>query len=456
MLIFLLGLPLAGQSLSKDQIKDRIKANEALEGDAKAEKATAVWNEALVELEAAEDTLKMEAKALEDLKRLDKPLSLPVPAKLPADAPRADYEALFKKVEALLETNETLIREINDQASQSPKLGVTLTAEIEMLKGQLRDLEIPAATTGQLEAAQYQKAVQKKDRIEAKLKELSAKKDFNDKAASLFDSRIAAAKKQSVGLRELSKELEERIQKFKEEEAKETREAISELKDEFESIPEFAKIVKELNEIRTGQDRVEGMLAKARTYDDRVEEIGNSIEKQYAAAKQRISLLEEADLGVDDETGMLLRRQRARLPSVDEISKELRVNLELMAKAEIDLLEVTDALKDLKVIPEDQIEEVLKNHPKITRKRVDELIQRRSDALMKLSAEYRELNKELTKATSAAERTIADIKIYSQFIDERLLWIKSAKPIHWREPVDEWNHIISGSRQSVRHSFTGI
>lgn len=435
-------LPLGAQLLSKDQINERIKANEAVENQADAAEAVKVWGEALVELEAAADALKMESQVRKELEELDKPLSFQVPQELPADAARVDLEAFLMEVEGAIEEHELLIAEINEQSNQAPKVGVTLTAEAEALKGQLKDLVIPAIATTELESAGYQKATQKKARIEAKLKELAARKAVNDKAATVFDARITAVKEHIKNLRALYEKISARIQELKEREAKETREAISELSSEFEKIPELAEIVKEWESIRTRHDRVELMLIEARAYDDRVEEISDRIEKQYEGAKQRISLLEEAKLGVDDETGMLLRKQRARLPSVDEISSELRAKLELVAKSEITLLENADRRKEWKVIPEERILELLKENPKITRERINELVDRRRIAMNKLGAEYREVNKELTKATSAARRTISDIEIYSNFIDQRLLWIKSAKPLHWSEPVNEWNRIV--------------
>ena len=97
-----------------------------------------------------------------------------------------------------------------------------------------------------------------------------------------------------------------------------------------------------------------------------------------------------------------------------------------MAKAEISLLEQGERLRNLTVIPEERINELSK--PEITRKAIEELVSRREENLASLVKEYRTFNEELAKGTAAAQSTIDDIQRYSDFIDERLLWIRSAPP----------------------------
>ena len=105
-LFFLLILPVSAEPLSEEEIAARIEANESAKDDAVAAEAAKIWNEALVELKAAEDSLSSEKKARAELARLEKLPTLALPAEQPVGASLADQEALFKKIVSKSEESE--------------------------------------------------------------------------------------------------------------------------------------------------------------------------------------------------------------------------------------------------------------------------------------------------------------------------------------------------------------
>lgn len=440
--LFLL-CPLVAQTLTKEELTERIEANKAAEGDAAAAEALAVWQEALDEWKAAEAAAKAEAENRKAIEALGRPEPLSLPAEPPANAERAALAAALKETDRLIAESASRLETIENDTKQASSQVAAAIAEEEKLRAELKALEFPPQGTSEIEKANYQLAFLKKPRIDARLKEIAARKDLIEARTKVAGDLISRAKTDAAELDSLRQKLEVRIMALKKAEAQETRDAIEEFTRAFEKVPEFASIVEELREIRATQDEVEKMLASAKAYHDGITEIGRRIEKQFKAADQRITLLEEAGLGIDGETGVLLRRQRASLPSKDEISAELRSKLELVAKAEIALLEETERLRNLSIIPADRMNEVLQANPGMTREAVTDLLQKRQEALNKLVEEYRSLNAELAKGTTVARRTIADIQKYSNFIDKRLLWIKSARPFHWSEVPEEWGRIVS-------------
>lgn len=443
-LLFFLSLllPLNGQQLTKEEVESRIEANKAAADDPVAADALKIWEEVLSETKAAEAALASEASIRKEIQSIEKAPALQLPAELPEGTERVELEAQLKKVEDLIKENDARLAGIEDQAKQAPGQMVALIADEEKLRAELQLLEVPPLTAGEVETASHHLALQKKSRIEARLKEITARKDLIDAQTKNAGGQVTASKGFGADLAKLKTSLEARIEGQKKKEAAETREAIEEYTKAFEAIPEFAKVVEDLSVMRSSQDKVEKMLSEAKAYDEKVAEIGSRIEKQYEAAKLRIDLLEKAGIGVDDDTGMLLRGQRASLPSVDEISDELAAKLEMMARAEITLSAETERLRDLSVISEERLDELLLENPEITRKAVDELFKRREENIGKLVKEYRSLNEELGKGTAAARRTIDDIQIYSSYLDERLLWIKSAKLLSWSEIPAEWGRVV--------------
>ena len=442
-LILFLVLPLGGEVLTREQLNERIEASKAAgDQDPAAAEITQAWEEALAELKGAKAALASEAEVRKEIASLESSQPLRVPENLPGQAELAELEALLKRVEGLIEENRARLGEIDDHSKKAPGQTVTLIAEEDQLRGELEALEIPPLEGGQLEAAKHQKAQWAKKRREARLKEISARKELLAARTKVAGERTTKAKARALELKKLSESLETRIDERKKAEAKKTRKVIEVFAEAFANIPELEAVVEDLRDIRATQDQVEAMLAEARDYGERVNETGKRIEKQYESAKLRIELLEDAELGVDDETGLLLRRQRASLPSVDEISDELRARLEDAAKTEIALLDQADRLKNLSIISKEQIEKMIKEHPEIKRDQINDLFKLRQEALSKLVKEYRQVNEELVKGTAAARRTIRDIQEYSNFIDQRLLWIKSAKLFRWSEIPEEWGRIV--------------
>lgn len=454
-LFLLLVLPLAAENLTKEQITARIETNKSVTDDPVALEALRIWEEALAEQQTTEKAVTAVAQLQAEIVDLGKAVVFKVPDNPPADVPLADLEALLKQIETFIADNVSQLGKTEDQAKSAPAQKIALIADEEKLRAELQALEIPPLSAGEVETAKHQKAGLTRDRIEARLKEVALRKDLIDKRIKVSGKLLSEGKAYQVELEKFRDQLGVRINSLKGEEAKKTRQVIEEYTQVFETIPELATIVEDLREIREAQDQVEVLLADAEGYDDEVAEVGDRIERQYKGAKERIRLLEEAGLGVDYETGKLFRQQRADLPSVDEISSELREKLELVAKAEISLLEQGERLRNLTVIPEERINELLRENPEITRKAIKELVSRREENLASLVKEYRTFNEELAKGTAAAQSTIDDIQRYSDFIDERLLWIRSAPPFSFSEIPEEWGRLIELLRTEVALLFDG-
>jgi len=69
-LFFLLVLHGSADPLSSEQIDSRIKANESAKDDAVAAESAKIWNEALLALKAADESILSEKKARADLAKL--------------------------------------------------------------------------------------------------------------------------------------------------------------------------------------------------------------------------------------------------------------------------------------------------------------------------------------------------------------------------------------------------
>ena len=460
--ILLLVLPLVAEPLSEKQILDRIQANQVTDS---SDHATALkfWQDALVASKAATQSIVTESKIRSDLTQLESLSVLKAPSLLKESASISDHEAFLTSLTALIESNESQLKKLAADAEQAPVRMAALTESLAQTQSDLEDLEIPVLGTGEVESARYEKALQTQNLFKIKLNEIAAEQELSRRESDLFTERVIRRRDHLAELNDLKKTLSEKITKLKTVEIESTRIALEKSAKAFEDVPQLKTIVDEVSKLNARWGDPEGLqadLQKAKNYTEEIQITRDRIQEQYGNARNRIELLKAAKLGVDDETGLLLRQQRARLPSTDELSLELRENLEHAAKAQLAVMALSDRINTLPVLNEKGISELVENTSSLEvsdRSRIRELLDQRSKILRDLSAEYRNLNAELTKGTEASKLTISEISSYSNYIDERLLWIKSTKPVDLGEPLDEWQRIVSFfSRSSLEQVWASI
>jgi len=405
-----------------------------------------LWEEALVSAKAAAQAILNEGEKRTAITKLSSLPSLELPAPLSPKAALVDQEALLSNVVALIESHQSRLKKLASDADEAPARMAALTESLAQARAELDDLKIPVLEAGEIESARFQKAFQMKRLLEAKVGEISAEQDLSRRQADLFSERIRRGRDHLTGLTELQNSLAETIAHLKAKEAEKTRITLEKSAEMFQGVPELKAIideVAELNERWVGPEGLQLAMKQADEYAHSIQNTRDRIQEQFEGAKNRISLLEAAKLGVDDETGLLLRQQRARLPSTDELSLELRENLERAAKAQLQVMALSDRINSLTVLTEKRVDSLIEKNPSLDRARIDQLLNKRSEMLRDLSEEYRVLNENLTKGTEASKLTIAETEAYSKYIDQRLLWIKSTQPVSLSEPLHEWGRIVN-------------
>ncbi|MFC5051244.1 mechanosensitive ion channel domain-containing protein [Rubritalea spongiae] len=131
-----------------------------------------------------------------------------------------------------------------------------------------------------------------------------------------------------------------------------------------------------------------------------------------ANAEKRIQLIESAGLSIDAKTGQLLRQQRSQLPTVYSLKQQLdQVNVEI-TNAEITLLDLSNSLE-----PHHQDTDTLE-------------------------ANYEKYISKLDELAKITRETLNTTQSYTYYLDERLLWIPSIKPVQLGEFKTELSAII--------------
>ncbi|MGC6466211.1 MAG: hypothetical protein ACON5N_11535 [Akkermansiaceae bacterium] len=118
-------------------------------------------------------------------------------------------------------------------------------------------------------------------------------------------------------------------------------------------------------------------LKDAADYLVEIEETKKRIAEQASNASERINLLETAKLGVDSQTGVQLRRQRALLPGIEEMKEELRDNVEEAVQAQIIEMELQNRLANVPLTSE-EVDEMVDRYEQFRQEDIDLLLRKKT------------------------------------------------------------------------------
>lgn len=210
---------------------------------------------------------------------------------------------------------------------------------------------------------------------------------------------------------------------------------------ELQSAPE---VIRELAERNLELSRERARLTEAGTrVSKEVASVSNAsedYEKQFRAIKSQVSTI-----GLTDEIGVLLRRERARLPDVRSFERRIAARKSEITRAkleEINLEAERDALSDLeaavrtKLAALPAIEDAGKRAE--LEGRIRELLTNQREFLQSLKTTYEKYGSDLTRLSKSEGEITIIVDGITQFIDENVLWIRSTGLIHTARLPEDW------------------
>ena len=166
--------------------------------------------------------------------------------------------------------------------------------------------------------------------------------------------------------------------------------------------------------------------------------------KRFDSTRQKLEIA-----GLSNLNGMLLRQERSRLPNVAAVRASLVAHQEAIALRQIRLQEVEDTIDLLESSPlEVQAQEFVAariaeagggyEEPQRAELGTEArgFLEDELETLRELADELERLVSELERLELAEQRYVDLTGTYSQFIQERVLWVRSAAPL-WRWEYEE-------------------
>ena len=445
-LLLLVTLPLLGQPYRPGQISQVLAANEKLTDDAVALSTLPIWREALTLSEELEELRTQTAKYQAQVSAPDTVLGseLPIFESLSATASLAEQEARLVEITAGIEATQDSLTLLDHESAVTVERIVELPALIAKSRDQLVDLGVPVEKADTLGLAEYQRALLGREVIEARVDLHQSELAFRQFESEQLPERIELRKKHLAQLVGEKEQLEGLITSLRKEELQTANEALEEAVRKFSAIPELEEVLVEIqdyNERRIGKDGLQAQIREAERYEKSINRISQRIDSQDRNARQKIKLLESVELGIDAETSIVLRQQRAHLPRVSELSRMLRANIQRVAQSQIATLDLQEELDAPSPLESADIFRLIEEVPDLSEEELIALREQRRELMLALAHDHQVLNRSLAETNEQVRLTIDKIEAFSHFLDRRLLWIKSTEPISLSEPQEEWQRV---------------
>lgn len=375
---------------------------------------------------------------------------LALPPLLTDDAALSELTARLAEVNASLAASRTREQQATDALETSAERITVLSELIAETRAQLAEMGGPLEGEGPVGAAPGEPRELIVPLLEARIERYQKEQAFLQQELEVLPERIRQRKDHHAQLLERKEELQKRIASLRRQEAQKTNLLLSESYQKLSAIPELAALVrevKELNEKRTGEEGLQAEIRAAVAYEREVNRMNQRIRDQKDNAEEKIELLESVGLEIDTDTGILLREQRAELPSTGALQRTLQEKIEQEVRSRVALIDLQDKRAEHPPLKADAVRSLVSQYPDLAPETVEELFEQRRKLLESLVIEHQSLTTTLNGANIKARETITLINAYSTYLDKRLLWSRSTEAFQLSEP--------QGELENIRQLFSG-
>jgi potassium efflux system protein len=206
------------------------------------------------------------------------------------------------------------------------------------------------------------------------------------------------------------------------------------------AVRQVARSSRELAELLTGPDGLNEKRSRAKTALEETEQQRKKAGGELDAIKGMV-----ADVGLTNVIGMMLREQKARLPDVRDFHRRSAARQAEISRVKMKLFE----LGRLKLPPGEVVSEAKRlvdaAQPPIPPERrqaalapTRRALQDRQALLADVIQAYEEYRLTLTRLDTAEKRYLAQARELADYIDEHVLWIRSADPLGPEALAQTW------------------
>ncbi len=444
------GAPTVGQNLTKEgtleQIK-RIEESTALDAASKAEilkrlKSAGDWIVAIQDSQQKAAQYLAELKQVPSAEALRQELAKPQPERvveIPPGVSLADLEKMAADVEVRLAAAQRRLEQREEEIKRRVGRKAELAKLIEETRRRVEEAEKldPVAAGGsespELAAARRMEASARIRALQSLLQMYTAESQRLDAYADALPLLRDQAKREKNLVEKESQAYQELVSRYRRVESeRQAREARRQVEQSHPALRTLAEQVAALAEKRKVlAESVNHVTRDVKANEQQLEQIKSS----FANAQDKV------DKGGHSTTvGLMLRKLREELPSVRSHQQAVARVAQEMPRANLERLELEEQrsqLADLDVAVRLVVEQLANGLTgsdaglmEPMEPMVRELLESKRDLLDRLDAEFDAYLNGLSELEISNRALIGEVRRMSAFIDEHVLWIRSADMLH--------------------------
>lgn len=447
----------AGLDLTVDSLEARVRKVEAsqIDPDSRAE-AIAQYQAAIEQLHRASEwqarsealrRLQREAPSILDSarKQIDNLARQPA-FEVAGNSSISDLELDLSEAEASLGVVRKALADVDSEQKLLSERRLEVPTELAQAGGYnlLGDVELPPLPTGSIETLVAQQARRRADervvsrQAEALELELATHEIHREVLAARRDLYRRQFELRTATVGAIQKAISDRR-------AKEAQDALEEARSVQAVLarahPVLGRLAEESAELAAERSGPEGLANRIQRNSEALTAVTKLVSELTERARSVRQKAEAANFS--DAVGLILRKERAELPAIDEVRGRIRARRSAIAESQFALLTLEDLREGLPAL-ENEVDGILAEQEKaigkLQRVRLEasarEVLKTRGDYLDDLIRDYNSYFGVLVDL-DARERQLVDVASdYRSFLDEHVLWIRSTSWPRWRSLSD--------------------
>lgn len=399
---------------------------------------------------------------------------------VPADATLVQLEQRLAEARAELETARQQVNDLAAEKSQRESVIQDAPATLARLRQELAGIVTDLSATG-TDIPGTDNEVARSERMLLLARRLELQQEINrveKQVASIEARRALLPKRQDLAARRVG-EAEKRVAAWdqavismRQAQAEEARRQAEELRRRAARqhpvlsayAEENTQLAGELNDLQAAINEQSPITRR-----DQVAQRAVSLRQTLDALKKRVETL-----GLDDATGLALRREYARIGDLEKVQREAEAVRDRRQEIEYRIQEIQGQQDDLRDEPRslDALIADVESDATPIENRDDltsvarELITARKDLLNKLDAQLENRGQELTQLQDAYSRSLIPVlREATEYIEIRILWVRSvagdpvpsardtSEALEWLVSPAGWGSSIRASWAALRYEW---
>lgn len=344
-----------------------------------------------------------------------------------------ELETRFEQAQADLAASRAKLAELDDIAKFRSKRKAEFPEELATAQQRMSAAQetLSVLPVGADNEARRTLLLAQLDEYEATIKSLEMERDAYDARQELLPLRRDRAVRRISQGEKITAALRERVDARRAAEgdaaAKSAGEQVDDIAQRFPQLKELAERTQELAKLRSGEEGLPKRISRAQADLAATAAQLEEVSDRYRAARRRISAG-----GLTEGMGLLLRRDYEWLPQEAELKIASEAREKQLSEAQLELIvteEERAAVGDLGTAPDRLLQKLEIEEPSAElRAQAHELLKTQRSSRDAVISDLETLSTVFYEHKELSETLIANSLDYRDFIEKRILWVRSSPP----------------------------